>query len=225
MDSDLEDIRYLYYFGEYITEEELETAKHLNGMRPEEIRRMADTYTEGYRIGFEVYEKDISKKKTVNILYCLGFERMIRAAVENFAKMGLSPAICRFFFESLKSLFHYFQSAVGILSVQIQRLILFMIILILPVGDSPVKPIFTNAFSPQDAFPCPVYGGTQSHFCKIFHRRPYHPFKPKAKEAFEALKEEAALLGGPAVVEVFGEEPFVPEVKEEALKLSVSCHR
>ena len=68
MDSDLEDLRYLYYFGEYITENELETARHLNRMTEDGIRKMADTYTEGYRIGFEVCNKDISRKKTVNIL-------------------------------------------------------------------------------------------------------------------------------------------------------------
>lgn len=33
--------------------------------------------------------KDLSKKKTVNIRYCLGFERIIRQAVKNFADMGL----------------------------------------------------------------------------------------------------------------------------------------
>lgn len=95
MDSDLEDLRYLYYFGEYITENELETARHLNRMTEEDVRKMADTYTEGYRIGFEAGNKDISKKKTVNIRYSLGFERMIRMAVENFADMGLRPKIGR----------------------------------------------------------------------------------------------------------------------------------
>lgn len=29
MDSDLDDIRYLYQFGEYISENELQTARHL----------------------------------------------------------------------------------------------------------------------------------------------------------------------------------------------------
>lgn len=56
---------------------------------------MADTYTEGYRIGFVLGNKDLSKKKTVNIRFTLGFERMIRAAVRNFEKMGLKPVIYR----------------------------------------------------------------------------------------------------------------------------------
>ncbi len=56
---------------------------------------MADTYTEGYRIGFEVGNKDITKKKIVNIRYSLGFERMIRRAVQNFRKIGLEATIYR----------------------------------------------------------------------------------------------------------------------------------
>lgn len=39
--------------------------------------------------------KDITKKKTVNIRYHLGFERMICKAIENFEKIGLQPVICR----------------------------------------------------------------------------------------------------------------------------------
>ena len=56
---------------------------------------MADTYTEGYRIGFEVTNKDISKKKTVAVRYALGFERMIRQAVLGFEKIGLKASIYR----------------------------------------------------------------------------------------------------------------------------------
>ncbi len=95
MEEDLTDLRYLYKYGEYITENELETARHLNSLPQETIDLMADTYTEGYRIGFVLGNKDLSKKKTVNIRFTLGFERMIRAAVRNFEKMGLKPVIYR----------------------------------------------------------------------------------------------------------------------------------
>ena len=93
--ADLEDDRCLYRFGEYITENELGTARHLRSLPEETIQRMADVYTEGYRIGFINTGKDLSKKSVVNIRYSLGFERVIRAAVENFRKMGLKPVIYR----------------------------------------------------------------------------------------------------------------------------------
>jgi len=95
MKSDLNDLRYLYRFGEYISESQLETARFLNSMSQEEIDSMAGTYTEGYRMGFVTGRKDIRKKKTVNIRYELGFERMVKAAILQFEEMGLKAVIYR----------------------------------------------------------------------------------------------------------------------------------
>lgn len=95
MEENLKDIRYLYRFGEYITENERKTAEFLASLPEEEIEAMARTYTEGYRMGFVVTGKDLSKKQTVNIRYRLGFERMVRAAVRQFREMGLKPVIYR----------------------------------------------------------------------------------------------------------------------------------
>ena len=94
-ESDLTDLRYLYKYGEYISENELSMASFLNTLPEEEIQAMARTYTEGYRIGFIQGRKDITKKKTVNIRFQLGFERMVKAAIEQFREMGLVPVIYR----------------------------------------------------------------------------------------------------------------------------------
>lgn len=93
--SDLADLRYLYRLGEYISDSELTTAKYLLSLDETTIQKMADVYTEGYRIGFVNTGKDLSKKKTVNIRYVLGFERVVKKAIENFDKMGLKPVIYR----------------------------------------------------------------------------------------------------------------------------------
>lgn len=95
MNSDFNDVRYLYYYGEYVSENEKRTAMHLNELPLETIQKMADVYTEGYRIGFVNTGKNLSKKATVNIRYTLGFERVIRIAIENFRKMGLKLTIYR----------------------------------------------------------------------------------------------------------------------------------
>ena len=94
-DSNLDSPEYLYYFGEYITDNEIKTWQHLKELPDETVSLMADTYTEGYRMGFIAGNKDITRKKTVNIRYCMGFERMIRQAVDNFGQMGLKPTIYR----------------------------------------------------------------------------------------------------------------------------------
>lgn len=93
--SDLQSIDYLYEYGEYVSDNEIGVARYLASMSQEEIDSMARTYTEGYRIGFVNGRKPLEKKKTVNIRYCLGFERMVKAAIEQFAQMGLQPTIFR----------------------------------------------------------------------------------------------------------------------------------
>ena len=93
--ADLENDRYLYRFGEYITENELGTARHLRTLPEETLKKMADVYTEGYHIGFINTGKDLSKKSVVNIRYSLGFEKVIRIAIDNFRQMGLKPVIYR----------------------------------------------------------------------------------------------------------------------------------
>ena len=93
--ADFTDLRYLYAYGEYVGENELKMAEFMNSLPEETVHTMADTYTEGYRIGFEVTGKDLSRKSTVDVRYQLGFERMMRRALENFEKMGLQPVIYR----------------------------------------------------------------------------------------------------------------------------------
>lgn len=92
-DSDLSDEKYLYYYGENITKNEIATARYISSLPREKIEKIATTYTEGYRQGFVAAGIDLSKKKTVNIRYNIGFEAVVREAIRQFEKMGLSPII------------------------------------------------------------------------------------------------------------------------------------
>ncbi|MBS5132866.1 MAG: aminopeptidase [Lachnospiraceae bacterium] len=184
LQSDLTDVRYLYQFGEYISENELGTSRHLASLSEETIQKMADVYTEGYRIGFVNTGKDLSKKSVVNIRYVLGFERVIHRAIENFRKMGLEPVIYR--------------SGVSVLTKRQH----------LKVG---------------------YYGGVANKQYEYDHKDDQALFLDRRfaerklqvmQTAYEHLKDQAAQLAGPACMEVFGEEPFAPESKGEALKLT-----
>ena len=95
MNNDFKDLRYLYSYGEYVTENELKTAEYIHSLPEEIIDKMAYTFTEGFRMGFVAAGKDLSKKDTVNIRYRLGFERVIRKAIMHFEVMGLNPVIYR----------------------------------------------------------------------------------------------------------------------------------
>lgn len=182
--SDLTDLRYLYSFGEYISDSELRTARHLLELDESVIVKMADVYTEGYRIGFVNTGKDLSKKETVNIRYVLGFERVVKKAIENFEKMGLSPVIYR--------------SGVSMLTKRQH----------LKIG---------------------YYGAIANKQYEYDHRDDQALFLDKKfverklevmQTTYERCKDLASVFAGPACIEMFGEEPFVPEVKEEVLTLS-----
>ena len=95
MNENLEDLRYLYFSGEYVTDNEVKTAKYLNSLPQEKIDSIAHTFTQGIIKGYKVYNMDMSGKKTVNIRYPLGFERIIKSAVLQFRENGLEPVIYR----------------------------------------------------------------------------------------------------------------------------------
>lgn len=171
MNSDLEDIRYLYKYGEHIGDNEIGMAKFLNSLSQEEIDRLAGVYTEGYRIGFINNGKDLSKKGTVDIRYFIGFERIVRAAIQNFADMGLKPVIYPGGYESTKVNKQYW---------------------------------FDHKF--DEAL----------YLDKAYVKRKLEV----ARQAYESRKEIAAMMAGPAVIEIFGETPFEPENKQEAYQLS-----
>ena len=95
MNENLEDLRYLYFFGEYVTKNEINIAKYLNSLSQDKIDSIARTFTQGIIKGYKVYNMDMSCKKTVNIRYPLGFERIIKSAVSQFRDSGLEPVIYR----------------------------------------------------------------------------------------------------------------------------------
>ena len=93
MDSDLDHQAYLYRYGMCIGKDETASAEFLSHLPEGKIQAMADTLSEGYRIGFEVTGKDISKKSIVEIRYPIGFERMVRLLVHNFERMEMKPVL------------------------------------------------------------------------------------------------------------------------------------
>lgn len=73
MKADLSDLSYLYKYGEYISDNELKMAEYINQLSEETVQRMADVYSEGLRLYFVQSRKDLSKKKTVNVRFVIGF--------------------------------------------------------------------------------------------------------------------------------------------------------
>lgn len=88
MESDLSKTDYLYYYGDYVTEDELKTSAYVATLPQETIKLMADTYIDGYYKGFELAGIDISKKRYVEVRFNFGFERVIRSAIQRLEADG-----------------------------------------------------------------------------------------------------------------------------------------
>lgn len=183
-EEDLTNTRYLYLFGEYVSDSELKTAEFLNTLPQEKIEKLARTFTEGYRMGFQAAGIDLSKKKTVNVRYSLGFERIIKEAIRMFEEMGLQSVIYR--------------SAV-------------------------------SSFNKKQALKIGYYGCIANPQYEYDHRADAALYMDKAfverklgalRHAYDLCRDLARVHAGPAVLEVFGETPFAPVGKENALTLN-----
>lgn len=95
-EADLTSEDYLYSYGEYIGDNERGLSRYLAGLPDEEIEKIADTFVGGFRRGFETMNVPFDGKKTVNIRYSIGQERIVRAAIKDFEKIGLKPILCRY---------------------------------------------------------------------------------------------------------------------------------
>lgn len=184
MNEDLSDLRYLYRMGEYVGVNERETAAYLNSLSQEKIDKMADTFSEGYRIGFVNTGKDLSKKSVVNIYYAMGFERIVKKAIENFAKMGLKPSIFR---TSHSVITRGRNSQIGFFNIS---------------GNKQY-----------------VYDH-RDDIGLVMDKQYVERKLEVMRTTYEQNKEIAAGYAGPAVIDIFGEKTFVPQVKPEAVKLS-----
>ena len=86
---DLSDLRYLYRYGLFVTDHELKTAKFLNKYSKVKIAKLASEVAAAYVRGFTNDGKDLSKKSTVMINYCLGQELIIRELIKELEKHNL----------------------------------------------------------------------------------------------------------------------------------------
>ena len=82
MQSDLKDLRYLYQYGEYISEQEILAAESLNALTEEEVQEM-------------VSEIETFDKKIVEIRYQIGNERIVKAIIQNLKDKGHESVVYR----------------------------------------------------------------------------------------------------------------------------------
>ena len=178
--TDLSDVRFLYRSGEYVTENEERLALHMAGLPEETVAKMADTMVEGYRRGFELGGKDLSRKKTCSLYTCAGLERMAVRAMRGLEALGLTVCVPR---------------------------------------DIPT--LFSLSGSRKSG-----YAGADASKQMLFDHREDLALlidedlitrkTDSLRNAYRRLRAETVLYAGPAVTEVFGEAPFLPERSPDA---------
>lgn len=82
-----EDLRYLFKYGKYITDNEIKTAKFLSTY--EGVNKIAYTMVKGYMDSFERENKDYKIKDTVKVVYFVGQESIIKEVIKEFGKYDL----------------------------------------------------------------------------------------------------------------------------------------
>ena len=180
--ADLSDERYLYLYGEHVSENELSLARFMNRLSQEEILAMADTFVDGFIRGFQVMRMDLSVKNSVCIRAHMGFERVLRESIKKFEAQGLKV--------------HIFRNPAASINKRAVRYGF--------LGTSP-NPQYDYDHRQDNAL----------YMDKALNERRLSVLRV----IYEKYKDALAGYAGPAVMEVFGEEPFVPEIHSHALKL------
>lgn len=96
MASDLSNYKYLFKFGHYITDTEINMAKFMISYPDEKIKKMAEYMVKCYIDGFDRDGKSIENRKYVRIISLLGQERLAKELIIALKSRGLEGYVSDF---------------------------------------------------------------------------------------------------------------------------------
>ncbi len=79
--ADLHDVRYLFYYGIYVSDDDIKTAQFLNSLPQEKIDKIMHQTAKAYILGFKEGNKDYTKKSTVSLYLRVGMERLAKSLI------------------------------------------------------------------------------------------------------------------------------------------------
>lgn len=88
-DINLEDDRYLFRYGKYISENEIKLMNFMRKYPKDKLQNLAQIIVEGYIRGFEKDNKDITLRHKVRVIYNIGQELLIKEIFDLFKKSNL----------------------------------------------------------------------------------------------------------------------------------------
>ena len=107
MKADLSDFRYLYQYGKHIGDNELKSAEFLSSYPNDKINVLAKAIADAFIRGYELAKKDLTQKKTLNIYYHLGQEKIARAIAKYIEEKDLKVLFTMVFTTSANRQYGY----------------------------------------------------------------------------------------------------------------------
>ncbi len=91
--GNLSDLRYLFRYGNYITDSEIKTAKYLLGYPETKLRKLSNQISKAYLNGFVKGRKDLSRKSTTAVHFDIGYEPIVCELIQDLEKSHLQTLI------------------------------------------------------------------------------------------------------------------------------------
>ena len=93
LNEDLNDLRYLFKYGKYISENEIAMAKFLKTYPEEKLKVLAKAVRKAFLAGFERDGKQLVNKSTIELEYSIGMERLLKEVMYEFQEIGLNATV------------------------------------------------------------------------------------------------------------------------------------
>ncbi|NLI99366.1 aminopeptidase [bacterium] len=91
--ANLDDPCYLYRYGSYISDEDVRISRFFSSYPEEKIMTLSRLMVQAYLDGFKLAGKDVSKKRTVKIVFNAGQERLVRQLIKDLRGQGLDSIL------------------------------------------------------------------------------------------------------------------------------------
>ncbi|MCI6275501.1 MAG: aminopeptidase [Clostridium sp.] len=88
-----EDLRYLFRFGVYISENEIKSAQLLKKFSDEEVDSIAAAVVKAYLKGFATRNKAKTERNVSRIIHLVGLERITKAIINNLRNRGMDGVV------------------------------------------------------------------------------------------------------------------------------------
>ena len=92
-DADLDDIRYMYRYGAYLSKYDMEMAQFIADYPPQELAAIARFVVKSWVDGFVRAKKDYKKKKYANLMIPIGMEALGRLIIDELEAIGITALV------------------------------------------------------------------------------------------------------------------------------------